>query len=225
MWHNKTMLCIVFTGFWCLNCRSNSTDVTFWCHVTVCSMDKGCKWWFCSLHLHECLKENGKKFVIGLYHKRHHYLLNTLLKEFHSQLSMRRLQREERQRAVGMLENGAKQRVVAQRFNVSQSVISRLWAPYRQTQNVDDRPRSGRPRATTQAQDRLIRTFTLRNRQIASHLQDTAGVRVTGQTIRNRLHARGLKAYLKAQSHCTCARITHELRINFSLCVIHQWCA
>ena len=172
------------------------------------------------MHLHDFLKENGQKLFIGLYHKRHHYLLNTLLKEFHSQLSMRRLQREERQRAVGMLENGAKQRVVAQRFNVSQSVISRLWARYRQTQNVDDRPRSGRPRATTQAQDRLIRTFTLRNRtvtarQIASHLQDTAGVRVTGQTIRNRLHARGLKARRPYVTPMLTARHIRDRR---------QWC-
>ena len=118
--------------------------------------------------MHEFLKENGQKIFIGLYHKRHHYLLNTLLKE--------------RQKAVGMLENGAKQRVVAQRFNVTQSVIIRVWAQYRQSQIVDDRPRSGRPRATTQAPDRLIRTFTLRNRtvtagQIASHLQDQSQVR------------------------------------------------
>ena len=34
-------------------------------------------------------------------------------------------------------------------LNVSQSVISRLWARYRQTHYVDDRRRSGRPRATT----------------------------------------------------------------------------
>ena len=28
---------------------------------------------------------------------------------------------------------------------------------------------------------------------------------------------------VQAQSHCTCARISHELRIKFSLCVIRQW--
>ena len=34
-------------------------------------------------------------------------------------------------------------------FNVLKSVISRLWNRYQQTLNFDDRPHSGRPRATT----------------------------------------------------------------------------
>ena len=112
---------------------------------------------------------------------------------------MRRLPRDERLRAIGMLQTGTSQREVANTFNVSKSVISRLWNRYQQTQNVDDRPRSGRPRSTTRAQDRFIRNQVLRNRtqtanQVAANLNQATGVRVSGQTIRNRLHAAHLNA-------------------------------
>ena len=51
--------------------------------------------------------------------------------------------------AVGMLQAGQVQRTVSRHFNVSQSVISRLWNRFRHTLNVSERPRSGRPRSTT----------------------------------------------------------------------------
>ena len=94
-----------------------------------------------------------------------------------------------------MLQVDTRQVAVARAMNVSQSVISRLWSRHRATGSVQDRPRSaaGRPRATTQAQDRFIRTIALRNRlvtanQIRSPLQRDTGLVVSGQTIRNRLH-------------------------------------
>ena len=68
---------------------------------------------------------------------------------------MRRLTQDERLRALGMLQVGTRQVAVARAMNVSQSVISRLWSRHRATGSVQDRPRSGQPRATTQAQDRL----------------------------------------------------------------------
>jgi hypothetical protein len=47
--------------------------------------------------------------------------------------------------AVSMLQAGQVQRAVAGHFNVSQSVISRLWNRFQHTGNVAERPRSGRP--------------------------------------------------------------------------------
>ena len=48
---------------------------------------------------------------------------------------MRRLTQNERLRALGMLQIGTTQAVVARTMNVSQSVISRLWSRYRDTQS------------------------------------------------------------------------------------------
>lgn len=133
---------------------------------------------------------------------------------------MRRLQHDERLRAIGMLQMGSTQRAVANMLNVSQSVISRLWNRYQQTHNVDDRPRSGRPRATTQAQDRYIRTQVLRNRaqtanQLSVNLHQVTGIRVTPQTIRNRLHA----AHLHARRPRVVPPLTRQHMANR-----RQWC-
>ena len=55
-------------------------------------------------------------------------------------------------------------RGVPNTISVSRSVISRLWNRNQQTQNVDDRPRSGRPRDNDRRTDRFIRNQALRNR-------------------------------------------------------------
>ena len=101
---------------------------------------------------------------------------------------------EERGRALGLLESGQSQRQVARTLAVSQSVVSRLQTRYNNTGQVRDRPRSGRPRATTQRQDRFLVTLARRNRfDDASNLNrqfhQATGVRITPQTLRNRLHA------------------------------------
>lgn len=137
---------------------------------------------------------------------------------------MRRLTQNERLRALGMLQVGTRQVVVARAMNVSQSVISRLWSRHRATGSVQDRPRSGRPRATTQAQDRFIRTIALRNRlvtanQIRSQLQRDTGLVVSGQTIRNRLHRFHLHA--RRPRVIPCLRDRH-IRARLQWCRHHQ---
>ena len=77
--------------------------------------------------------------------------------------------------------------------------MSRLMIRFNATNYVKDRRRSGRPKATTHRQDNLIRTLTLSNRTITARalqgqLRRAAGVTVSDQTIRNRLHAAGLRA-------------------------------
>ena len=68
-----------------------------------------------------------------------------------------RLSNEQRARALGMLEAGTNQTVVAVTFGLHKSTISRLLQRYRTT-------RSGRPRVTTLRQDRTIQLIHLRNR-------------------------------------------------------------
>ena len=102
--------------------------------------------------------------------------------------------------AVGMLQAGQVQRAVAGQFNVSQSVISRLWNGFQHTGNVAERPRSGRPRKTTMRQDRYLSNMAKRQRfqsavRLNSDFRTATGVRVSSQTVRNRLHTANMRAY------------------------------
>ena len=105
---------------------------------------------------------------------------------------------EMRNQAIGMLQAGMTQTAVARNFGVSQGVISRLSSRFAETNSVLDRPRTGRPRCTTPAEDRYMRMCALRTRSIsgvqlrARLLQ--AGTRVSVQTVRRRLHSAGLRA-------------------------------
>ena len=110
---------------------------------------------------------------------------------------MPRLNAAERNIAIGRLEAGQSQNAVAQHFQVHRSTISRLWNRYTRYNSTEDRPRSGRPRVTTPAQDRYIRLHHLRHRHVAA--TDTAGhvpgvLRLSDQTIGNRLRQAGIRA-------------------------------
>ena len=78
---------------------------------------------------------------------------------------------------------------VARSLGVSQSVISPLRTRLAQTNSTLDRRRSGRPRSTSQAQDRFLRTSVLRSRSVsAEQLRERlsrTGTRVSVQTVRN----------------------------------------
>ena len=90
----------------------------------------------------------------------------------------------------GMLQSGLSTRRVAAIFGVAYSTMSRLMIRFNATNSVKDCRRSGRPKATTHCQDNLIRTL----RALQGQLRTAAGVTVSDQTIRNRLHAAGLRA-------------------------------
>jgi hypothetical protein len=68
----------------------------------------------------------------------------------------RKLTIPKRWQAVGMHNGGLSHRRVADHFRVNHSIIVRLMQRFRQTGNVTDRPRAGRPRKTTPREDRLI---------------------------------------------------------------------
>lgn len=110
---------------------------------------------------------------------------------------MPRLSKNDRERAIGMLQSGLYQTDVARRLGVHRTTIARLWSRFNTTGSTDDRPRLGQPRATTQRQDRYIRRLHLRERfQFATVTARTipGRRRVSAQTIRNRLRAVGLRA-------------------------------
>jgi transposase len=76
----------------------------------------------------------------------------------------RHLTVEEASRAIGFLQTGLSQRQVGAQFNVSHTVIGRLWTRYQQTNSVQRRPKSGRPKSTTADQDRQTALLAKRNR-------------------------------------------------------------
>ena len=93
-----------------------------------------------------------------------------------------------RSQALGMLRAGQSTRQVVAVFGVAHSTISRLLQHFHATNSVDDRRRSGCPRATTRCQDDYLQNLTMRNRQIMAgalqgKLRTATGVNQSDQTI------------------------------------------
>ncbi|KAK7112332.1 hypothetical protein V1264_011803 [Littorina saxatilis] len=111
----------------------------------------------------------------------------------------RKLSDLDRGRAIGWLQDGVAARQVAQRLAVAPSVIIRLKQRFHATGRVQERQGSGRPRVTTQREDRFILRQAMQQRMatannIRQRLQATPNTVVSGETIRNRLHNFGLRA-------------------------------
>ena len=70
-----------------------------------------------------------------------------------------------------MVHVGMTHQAVADHFNVSRITFSRPMIRLRQTDSTNDRSGNGRPRVTSQRQDRHLRLIYLRNRIIA--VEDT----------------------------------------------------
>ena len=69
---------------------------------------------------------------------------------------MARLPAHLRERALGMLQGGMRNAVVARAINCTVCTMRLLRQCYRETGRTADSPRSGRPRVTTPAQDRYV---------------------------------------------------------------------
>jgi transposase len=63
---------------------------------------------------------------------------------------MPRHRQNDRERAVGMVQAGMTHQAIADHFNVSRIIISRLMIRLRQTGRTNDKPRNDRPRVTSQ---------------------------------------------------------------------------
>ena len=81
--------------------------------------------------------------------------------------------------------------------------ISKLWTKYTETNDVKDRPRSGRPRVTTRETDHRIETLVTMTRfvdarEIQGEVHAPGRQRISYQTVRNRLHSVGLRFRMPA---------------------------
>lgn len=108
---------------------------------------------------------------------------------------MPRLSPELRERALGMLQANMNVTAVARAVGCKRVAIYRLRQRFQQTGSSKDRPRSGRPKVTSPADDRFIRLRHLRNRFLpaTSSTHVVQGRRVSARTIRRRLRSADLR--------------------------------
>jgi transposase len=109
---------------------------------------------------------------------------------------MSRLDENQRLRAIGMLQAGLAQNVVAIHFGCHRNTILSLWRGFRQSGNTRDCRRSGRPRVTSRRQVNHIRLVHLRNRFQTSSLtvRSIPGLRpISSRTVRNRLREHNIR--------------------------------
>nr|KAG5714667.1 hypothetical protein BaRGS_000155 [Batillaria attramentaria] len=104
-----------------------------------------------------------------------------------------RLSTLDRGRALGWLQDGTSGREVARRLGVSHSVIQRLHERFQATGSADERPRSGRPRATNRRNDRYLQLLALRDRTVTartirSNLRTATNIIISQDTVERRLH-------------------------------------
>ena len=81
---------------------------------------------------------------------------------------MPRLNNDERNEAIGMLNAGMTATIVLRHFGCTRKTIERLQRRFLVTGNVADHSRSGRPRVTTPADDPYIVLQHLRNRRLTA---------------------------------------------------------
>ena len=97
-----------------------------------------------------------------------------------------RLNNDEGNQAIGMLNAGMSATVKLRHFGCTRKTIERLRRRFCVTENVADRPRSGRPGVTTAADDRYIVLQHLRNRRLTAAATGRH-YGVHPQTVRNQL--------------------------------------
>ncbi|KAK7111161.1 hypothetical protein V1264_010844 [Littorina saxatilis] len=124
----------------------------------------------------------------------------------------RKLSDLDRGRAIGWLQDGVAARQVAQRLAVAPSVIIRLKQRFHATGRVQERQRSGRPRVTTQREDRFIQRQAMQQRMAtANNIMQRQGGDVA-QSV-----ARWICIQLAAVSVSSSPRSARDLflRVNF----------
>ncbi|GFR59450.1 transposable element Tcb1 transposase [Elysia marginata] len=112
---------------------------------------------------------------------------------------MPRLSEVDRHRALGLLQAGLPISEVSLRMNVNRMTIFRLRQRLHETDTVSDRPRSGRPRCTTQRKDRNLVRNHMNNRFLSASAssRQTRGRNnqpISANTVRRRLSTPGLQA-------------------------------
>ncbi|XP_053302250.1 uncharacterized protein LOC128461377 [Pleuronectes platessa] len=106
---------------------------------------------------------------------------------------------ETRQTILVLRNEGCSMRAIAKKLKMSYNGVYYTLQRTAQTGSTQSRKRSGRPRCTTQQEDKYIRVFSLSNRrltgpQLAASLNGTRKTPVSTSTVKRRLRDAGLLA-------------------------------
>ena len=107
-------------------------------------------------------------------------------------------------RALQLIEDGERLRVVARTLGVPPSVVSRLYRRYQETGEYTRRQGEGRSRMTTPRQGRFLVLLSRRNRMSTARaleidFRHATAVHLSDQTVTNRLHDDGMRAIRPAR--------------------------
>ena len=111
---------------------------------------------------------------------------------------------DDRVRLHTLSEEGMSVNELSQRFNVDRRTVQRFLRKVEEHGNIDDRPRSGRPRRSSERQDRqLIRLSSgnprLVSRELNRQWNALTGIETSSSTVRRRLSASGLHGRIAAK--------------------------
>ncbi|GFY25938.1 transposable element Tcb1 transposase [Trichonephila clavipes] len=131
-----------------------------------------------------------------------------------------------RGRIIGKIDKGRKITDVAREFDITHSVVSRLWKSFKTTGMCSRWPGGGRVRSTTPAEDRYIVLSAKRNRrttaqQVANQFLAASGKQISRKTVARRLTGGGLYA----RRPVVCVPLTRQYctpRLQWC-CEHHNW--
>ncbi|GFT21645.1 transposable element Tcb2 transposase [Trichonephila clavipes] len=103
----------------------------------------------------------------------------------------------EARRVVGRLEGGQTQAEVAQTIGVSQSVISRIWNHFLETESAGRKPGQGRRWATTPNEDRFLVLTAWRHRNMNATLLQQHLRSATGPTSHFSIHPDNRRIFIR----------------------------
>ena len=99
----------------------------------------------------------------------------------------------DRGRIIRMREAGMSTRAVAERVGRNQSTVVRVWHHWTQDGTATRRPVTGRPRVTTEREDRrIVRMATSSRTMTATQIRSVITTSVSRRTVNNRLLQSGL---------------------------------
>ena len=109
----------------------------------------------------------------------------------------RQLTKEDRQTIITLKSVGLSFREIAKQAKVSVSTVSYTIKRHLETGGNSDRKRSGRPKTTTQSEDKFLRVHSLLDRrltgrQLQAQLNTGRSKEVSVSTVKRRLRAAGL---------------------------------
>ncbi|KAH8009522.1 hypothetical protein HPB51_018168 [Rhipicephalus microplus] len=98
---------------------------------------------------------------------------------------------------------GVPQREICRRTNRSQTAVNRIIQAFRDDRRFTDVEGSGRPRATTEEEDRLIMAAIVADPfQSAENIREALSLKVSSETVRRRPSELGLQSFIAAPKPC-----------------------